>query len=256
MLKYTHIYENIPLQTLFMGRNLLYFDIIDSTNTFLIENTEQYSEGTVVVAGEQTAGRGQRGNQWLANPNENLTFSILLKPNFIAAQNQFELNMMICLALQKSLSVFLGEGTKIKWSNDIFFGNKKIAGVLIENTLKGTQIESSVIGIGLNVNQTNFEYPHASSMQNITGKKYLLENILITILKYIEEGYLLLKNTNISLKMHYLTHLFRFNEKAFFKTGNQIWEGKIIEVENSGKLVIENLQGICSFEFKQVEFII
>ncbi len=256
MLHYTHKYADLKLETLFVGRNLVYFETINSTNTYLTEKSDEYSEGTIILAGEQTAGRGQRGNQWQSNPNENLTFSLLLKPNFMAAQNQFELNMMICLALQKSLSIFLGDETKIKWSNDIFCGNKKIAGVLIENTLKGTQIENSVIGIGLNVNQISFDYPHASSMQHITGKKYLLENILITILKYIEEGYLLLKNTNISLKMHYLTHLYRFNTKAFFKTNDEVWEGKIIDIESSGKLVIENLQGICSFEFKQVEFII
>lgn len=249
-------YTDLRLETLFIGHNLLYFEKLDSTNTFLSQNIEKYLEGTVIIAGEQTAGRGQRGNQWKSNPNENLTFSLLLKPNFIIPQNQFDLNMVICLALQKTLSVFLGEGVKIKWPNDIFYNNKKIAGVLIENTLKGTQIENTIVGIGLNINQIDFDYPHASSMQAITAKKYQLENILINLLKNIEEYYLMLKNTNNLLKKHYLEHLYRFNEDSFFRANNETWKGKIIDVERSGKLVIENLQGICSFEFKQVEFII
>lgn len=251
-----HQYIDLPLETLFIGRNIIYFDVLDSTNTFLSQNIDKYLEGTLIIAGEQTAGRGQRGNQWQSNPNENLTFSLLLKPNFISPQNQFDFNMMICLALQKTLADFLGNDVKVKWSNDIFYKDKKIAGVLIENTLKSTQIENTIVGIGLNVNQIQFDYPNASSMQHITGKKYQLENILVNLLKNIEEYYLLLKNGNNFLKKHYLLHLYRFNQYSFFRTNDEIWQGKIIDIENSGKLVIENQQGICSFEFKQVEFII
>lgn len=244
------------MKTLFTGQNLIHLQSCTSTNSFLIENINQYLEGTIIWASEQTAGKGQRGNVWKSNAGENLTFSILLKPTFLEAKAQFQLNMAICLAICESLRCFLGEEVKIKWSNDIFYKDKKLCGILIENILKGTNLEYSIIGIGLNINQTYFEYEQATSLKKITGLHYNIENILNSIVENIEKQYLTLKKTNNSLKKHYLSHLYRFNEVAkYFTTEIGEWKGKIIDVKDSGHLVIEKDNDILSFDLKEIIFV-
>eukprot|EP01137_Pigoraptor_chileana_P015025 Opistho-2@5140 len=107
----------------------------------------------VIITDNQTAGRGQRGNVWEASIGENLTFSLILKPNFLKASEQFQLNVAVSLGVLDCLSEYIDEDLKVKWSNDIYFQNQKMGGILIENTLQGYQIGYSVIGIGLNINQ-------------------------------------------------------------------------------------------------------
>ena len=145
--------------TRFVGHRLVKLIKVDSTSSYLktlLSNFEPLVQGTVIMADEQYAGRGQNNNKWLSQRGKNLTFSIYLVPHFLAAHQQFKLNQAITLGITDSLTKLLGNSCKIKWPNDIYFKEDKIGGVLIENTVRGNKISESVIGIGLNVNQTVF----------------------------------------------------------------------------------------------------
>ena len=149
----------IPANTLFVGKNLVFVPDCPSTNTLALQITQQSpaKEGTLVITDNQTAGKGQRGNVWEAEPRQNLTFSLILKPGFLAVSKQFYLNVVICLALKDYLMEKISRTVYIKWPNDILVHEKKISGVLIENQLQGAHISNSIVGIGLNMNQKTIQ---------------------------------------------------------------------------------------------------
>ncbi len=233
-----------------------------STNDFaaqIIQSDENVFEGMVIVTDNQTAGRGQRGNTWEASVGENLTFSVIFKPSFLKANNQFQLNVAISLGVFDFLSEFIDEGLTVKWSNDIYYENQKMGGILIENTLQGYHIGYSVVGIGLNINQTQFGNLRATSLRNITQNplKYDLSEMLKKLLESLEKNYLQIKNNNYeSLKMRYLSNLFRFEEYHYFRKNGQQFLGQIVGIDETGKLGIETDGIVLYFDFKEVEFVI
>ena len=216
-------------------------------------------EGTVIITDNQTAGRGQRGNIWETSTGENLTFSLILKPNFLKASEQFQLNVAISMGVFDFLSEFIDENLKVKWSNDIYYGDKKLGGILIENSLQGYQIGHSITGIGLNINQTEFTNKRATSLRKITQNplKYDLSELLKKLLENIEINYLKIKNKDYNLlKISYLSSLYRFEEYYYFKRNGQQFTGKIIGIDETGKLGIETDGNVIYFDFKEVEFVI
>src|SRR5690349_7854438 len=163
-----------------MGHSVVFMPECHSTNdeaSRLIESSSHVVEGTVVITDSQTSGRGQRGNTWITEPGKNLTFSLLMKPTFLNAQDQFLLNKAFSLGLYDYLNATLQATVKIKWPNDMVVNDKKICGILIENQIQGQNIQNSIVGIGLNVNQENFSIPTATSMK-VLGKDFTLENVL------------------------------------------------------------------------------
>lgn len=253
---------NIQPNTLFAGKLIKYLPSCHSTNDFavqMIQSEHLVFEGTVIITDNQTAGRGQRGNIWETNAGENLTFSLILKPSFLKASDQFQLNVAISMGVFDFLSEFIDEDLSVKWSNDIYFGNKKMGGILIENSLQGYQIGHSVIGIGLNINQSNFDNLRATSLRNITQNplKYDLSEMLKKLLENLEKNYLKIKNDEYeSLKIRYLDNLFRFQEIHYFKSNEQQFLGKIVGIDETGKLGIETDRNVLYFDFKEVEFVI
>ena len=233
-----------------------------STNDFaaqIIQSGENVFEGTVIVTDNQTAGRGQRGNTWEASIGENLTFSIILKPNFLKASDQFQLNVAVSLGVFDFLNEFIDERLTVKWSNDIYHENQKMGGILIENTLQGYHIGYSVVGIGLNINQSQFGNLRATSLRNITQNplRYDLSEMLKELLECLEKNYLQIKNNNYeSLKVRYLTNLFRFEEYHYFRKNGHQFLGQIVGIDETGKLGIETEGIILYFDFKEVEFVI
>jgi BirA family transcriptional regulator, biotin operon repressor / biotin---[acetyl-CoA-carboxylase] ligase len=164
-----------------IGKELIWLQKTDSTNQYLQDmlKKSKMPEGTMVIADEQTEGRGQRGNHWESSTGENLTFSFIIYPDFLELTNQFMLSKIIALALF-DLLIGYNENVKIKWPNDIYIGKKKIAGILLENVIKGTKISNTIVGIGLNINQKIFPeaLPFASSLSLETGYDYKLPTIL------------------------------------------------------------------------------
>jgi len=250
--------------TFFTGRFLLHLPSVDSTNTFAKDYIAKNSpiDGTVILADDQFAGRGQIGNVWVSEPNKNLTFSIIYRTVFLAASEQFFLNMAIslgiCTLIEKELKKDANKSVKIKWPNDIYVDNKKIAGILIENTISGMHLNYSVIGIGLNVNQQDFpEGLSATSLYLEIGKEADKRKLLEELLASVEKYYLWLKDRKLSaLKMAYLPQLFRLGVVTRFKKGNLVFEGKIIDVELDGRLIIDLGNGREIFSFKEVELVV
>ncbi len=245
-------------QRLIIGNKILKLSEVDSTNRYLKEliiNSNQ-AEGVVVITNSQTNGVGQRGNVWCSEMNKNITFSILLKPK-IDVRKQFELTQVISLAIINFFNSIGIKGT-IKWPNDIFIDNEKVGGMLIENTIREGKIIDSIIGVGLNINQTEFpkNIVNASSLKLKTDLHYNLENILEELLNFIDKEYLAYK-TNLKKQLHsdYLDNLFRFNELNYFEIKGEKIEAIITGIDESGKLIlnINNLKQ--SFDLKEVKFL-
>ncbi|MBP6386248.1 MAG: biotin--[acetyl-CoA-carboxylase] ligase [Pseudarcicella sp.] len=254
---------NIQPKTSFCGKNLKYLPTCHSTNDELLKMIHSSSnfviEGAVIATDFQTAGRGQRGNTWESKAGENMIFSMVLKPNFLQPMQQFQLNMVVSLALYDFLIFYGNEDIKIKWPNDMYFQNKKIAGILIENVLMGNSINYSVIGVGLNINQTLFQNTNATSLRCITGQPfdYSVPELLSKLLESIENRYLQLQNGYAHLvKSDYLKALFRLNIYSFFKDSNGEFEAKITEIDEYGRLVVETQLEERIYDFKEIQFVL
>ena len=194
--KYTM--QNNTISALFVGQNLITIKEVDSTNTFLkniVSNSKPLMEGTVIMAEHQTAGKGQQQNGWHSEAGKNLIFSLLLFPQFLLPDSSFNLLTAISLGVIKPLQKVLGKDCRIKWPNDIYYGQKKLGGILIENALAGQTIKHAVIGIGININQEKFpaHLPNPVSLLQILQKKSDIKEVLLQICAGIEFYYLKLK---------------------------------------------------------------
>jgi len=254
--------QNNIFSGLFVGQNFVTLKEVDSTNNFLRDlasNSKPLMEGTVIMAENQFAGRGQQQNGWYTEPGKNLTFSLLLKPQFLAIADQFDLTRVISLGVFDALEPLLGEKLKIKWPNDIYYGDYKLGGILIENLIQAGQIKNSIIGIGTNVNQESFpaKLPNAISVKQILHQDYDLKTLLAEICRNIEAWYLNLKAEKVlNVRNTYLRRLYWLNENKSFKSQKGIFKGTIKSVRDNGLLVVENNnREEVEFNLKQIEFL-
>lgn len=245
--------------TLFVGQQLLFIASCASTNSeaqqLLIKN--EATEGCAVVTHRQTQGRGQRGNSWEAEPGQNITLSVILSPSFLAARQQFYLNMAVSLAV---LDLLLEQGlqqARVKWPNDLFFEDKKLGGILIENTVNSQALQHSIIGIGLNVNQTHFASSTATSVANVCGHTLDLEKLTVRLLELLEKRYLQLRGGHTArLKYEYLQGLYRYQEVHPFKIGSEQVQGQIQGVDEAGRLAVQIGQELRYFDLKEIAHVI
>lgn len=213
------------------------------------------AEGTIIITDHQTAGKGQRGNSWEAEQGKNLTFSLLLKPQFLSLDRQFFLNIISSLAVSEVLTHYFPKKIKIKWPNDIYAENLKISGILIQNLLRNSSISHSVIGIGVNINQREFKEPKATSLNLITGEQYSLLSLLKKLLFALEKYYDLLVTGKLHiLQDSYLKNLYWKNEKHMFRA-ESFFEGEIVGIDEIGKLLVNTGGETKSFSFKEIEFV-
>jgi BirA family biotin operon repressor/biotin-[acetyl-CoA-carboxylase] ligase len=248
----------IPANTLFIGKNLVFVPDCHSTNTLALQLAQQSSaiDGTIVITDHQTAGKGQRGNVWEAEAGMNLTFSLILKPKFLAINKQFYLNIAICLALRDYLKEKTTHIIHIKWPNDILVHGKKISGVLIENQLQGTEILNSIAGIGFNVNQKHFLSPAATSLSNLSPFTFDLDTELSVLLGFIESRYLQLRQDKYELLMNgYLEALYRRHEHHSFSSRYGSFEGIIEDIDPMGKLRIRSENELRSFGVQEIKYL-
>ena len=252
--------QNIAPKTLFTGQQLVYLPQCDSTNNIahdlLIKN--KATEGCVVITSAQTRGRGQRGNSWEAEPGKNITLSVVLNPSFIAVAKQFSLSIAVSLAVADLVKAFLPEQRlKVKWPNDLYYGNKKLGGILIENTISNLYLQHSIIGIGLNINQLSFTNNQAVSLAQLTGEEYALETIIEQLLSCLEVRYLELKQGKLAKqKFEYLQILFHYQEEYNYQIADTIISGKILGVAENGKLGLQVNNEIKYFDFKEISYIL
>lgn len=249
------------INTLFTGKVLLEFEELPSTNDYaseLLAKTKPI-EGTVISATYQYAGRGQIGSRWLAAAAENITMSIILYPTFVMARQQFLLSQFCALAIRDTLATYLGSAVSIKWPNDIYVQNRKIAGILIQNTLSGQFLQNSIFGIGININQLNFppELPHATSLAQLTGQIHDLKAIRDQCFSCFEQRYLQLKQQKTgSIQSDYLEQLlFLGKDGQFENSEGVIFSGTITGTDESGQLLVLTAKGTQAFEPKSIRFL-
>ncbi len=246
---------------LFVGKVHLHFPELDSTNRYALDliSKSNPSEGTVISTDNQAQGRGQIGSIWESTPEKNLTLSIILYPHFLLPRQQFYLNQAISLGVYDFFARFIPDGLKIKWSNDLYVKDRKIAGILIQNSISSHKIKASVVGLGLNVNQRIFgdNLPNPTSLSLETQKDYLLKDLLLTLFSCIEKRYLQLKKGSKDLlDKDYLQKLYRYQEKASYqRPDGSIFYGEIIGLDPNGKLKIVHEQGQEVFGIKEIKFL-
>ncbi len=243
------------------NKKTIFLTEVESTNNYAnqLVLSKAAEHGTVVLAQHQKKGKGQQGNSWESEAEKNLLASIILFPRFLPAGKQFYLSKIASLAITKFLQSETNQ-ISIKWPNDIYIGNKKVAGILIENAVKGQNLSSSVVGIGLNLNQEIFvsDAPNPVSLKQITGNDYDVKKVAELIADNINFWYLQLENGNFEeIDTAYLSALFRLNEWGVFVKQEKQFEARIKGIGEFGHLMLEERNGVITeYMFKEVEFVI
>lgn len=244
-------------KTLFIGKNVVFVDQCPSTNDLanrLIPTT--VGEGTVVIANQQSAGKGQRGNSWESKAGQNLTFSIILRPGFLAINDQFFLTVVVALGVYDYLKSKGLQLVQIKWPNDLLVNEKKICGILIENQLQGGFIASSILGIGINILQEEFSINTATSLKNETKNDFSLPVEFDQVLSFLEKRYLQLRNNKrTDLLNDYLKGLYRINQPATYKSQDEHFIGTIQGVNAIGKLELLVNNEVRTFDLKEIQYV-
>ena len=250
------------LKTLFTGKNAIRLDETASTNLAASEQILSHNpaDGTAVLAKFQTAGKGQAGATWESEYGQNLLVSYIFFPSFIEPKDLFVLNKAVGLGVYDYIKSQLKSDVFIKWPNDIYYRDKKIAGILIENSVTFSEVNHSVVGIGINVNQQKFKKytPEAESLRNATTKQYNLEDCFAGLSNCLEARYLQLKKAGYkTINKDYRNALYLLGEYfPFRKRGGAIFRARILGVMDDGKLVLEDEKGrLETFRFKEVSFI-
>ena len=239
-----------------MEYQIIHIDETDSTNRWLKEKGGEAA--MVVVAEYQTAGKGCGKNSWESERGKNLTFSMLVHPSErplrIQAKEQFRITEVVSVALCKTLQPYIYNKVEIKWPNDIYVGHRKICGVLIENRLQGSDIKDSIIGIGLNVNQTVFvsDAPNPVSLYQLTKLKTDLDELLIRFLTEFDSAY-----QCVTTPIAYRQRLYRKGKEGLYRDGNGVFTAKLENVFFDGRLLLVDQDGQERiYAFKEVQFII
>lgn len=236
---------------------------VDSTNSYLMREASSLDAPLMVIARSQTAGRGQRGNSWESEPGKNLTFSVLYRPESFPAVSQFSISEATAFAVVDFLALH-GIEAKVKWANDIYVGDKKICGILIQHSLMGPKIGHSVLGIGINVNQTEFlsDAPNPISMKQITGKTYDLDELANQIAACIESRLekIYSEADRDALHVEFKENLWRGDGKLYpftdTATGER-FEASISDIDPHGPMTLRlSDASIRTYSFKEVAFLI
>ena len=226
----------------------MFIEQTNSTNTLLKELIAKGQEPDFIYAGYQTAGRGQTGNSWESEKGKNLICSILLPPN----KNLYFLNIAVSVAILR----LFDEPLTIKWPNDIYWKDKKLAGILLENAIIGNEVKYTIAGIGLNVNQTEFvsDAPNPVSLKQISGKEYAIDPLMQDLLEAVHT---VLNEPEEAVWSEYKAHLYRREGYWPFADQNGTFEAQIEDVLPSGEIVLRDKNGqLHTYGFKQIKNIL
>lgn len=234
------------------------FDTLTSTNDEAFN--PRYGEGDVIVAEHQSEGRGQRGHKWIGGQGENLMLTAVFEPSFLPPVRQFLLSEAVALALVDAMREW-GIEVKIKWTNDIYVGDRKLVGILIEHKLSEGRLNRSIVGIGLNVNQLDFDasLPNPVSMAQAAGHKFDKDMVLESLVGCLQRRYSQLREGRFEqLEAEYSRRLYRLDEKHWFALPDgERSRGIIRGIDISGALKVENEEGkVNSYMFKEIEFVL
>ena len=234
------------METLFVGKNLIFLPVTDSTNSHAMELLKNVNlpEGTTVQAAQQSNGKGQRGATWVAEPESNLTLSVILRPGFLRVHESFFLYLIAALATYDTTSQLLADSqfdVRIKWPNDIYVNGNKSCGILIENKLNSDFVSATVIGIGMNVNQLSFEGLNATSLAILMGKSIDLRKAADVLFSHLEKYYLLLRNRQLQqLRQLYTSRMLGLGQELSFNYRSEIKRLRIEGITDSGLLRLQD----------------
>ena len=245
---------------------MIHLNETDSTNRYLQQlcqeaGNNKVEEFTTVCADYQTAGKGQRGNSWEAAKGANLLFSFVCYPTFVPIRQQFVLSQLISLGIKETLDEYCSD-ISIKWPNDIYWKEKKMCGILVENDLQGNSIGRCISGIGLNINQEVFlsDAPNPISLKQITGKHYQRETILEKVMQRIEQSYQKLKEDSAyasELATRYAASLFRREGLHCYQDKDGLFNARLVRVEADGRFVLmDEANQERSYLFKEVQYVL
>lgn len=233
---------------------------VDSTNSWLAQHSAEFEGPTLLFCHEQKAGRGQKGNTWESQPGKNITASLLFYPKNFEARHQFLISEAISLAIIDFLTE-LGVSARVKWPNDIYVGDKKICGILVEHVITGSNISRTIAGFGININQTEFlsDAPNPISLALITGKFYNVESLVMKLSTNLEK-YLGKISQDNDLHKDFLSVLWR-HDGRFYKFYDhksvEMIEARIHSVATDGVLTLETKKGLFrNYMFKEIEYIL
>lgn len=230
------------LQRVFPQFILKKLEEVGSTNLYVEQllTKERLPEGSVVYTENQSAGIGHADNKWESEPGKNMTATIILNPQFLQAVDQFYITVIASLSVAETVESFLpGIKAQIKWPNDVFAGHRKIAGILIKNFIMGSLIDTSIVGVGLNINQTEFFHaPNATSLKIISGKDMQPTEVLTKWHSTLAENYVLLKNDRQALMDLYLSKMYLKDIPADYLIGDRMVRAAITGVDRHGLLVL------------------
>ena len=240
----------------FFSKNNFKLNEIDSTNKFLYElnKTKHFNEPVVAMADYQTSGRGRNDSSWESKRGENLLLSILFNHELKIAE-QFNFSIIISLSIRKLISDYVKEKVYIKWPNDIIVCNKKISGFIIDNIIRKNTVNTSIVGIGMNINQLFFSefIPPAISLSNLTDKAYDLNNIKDRLLIHIDTYYNNLTNNHLK---EFNKHLYLKNKIQPFEVNKKIMKAKILGVNEKGELLVNQNGKKKSYIVNQIKYLL
>lgn len=241
--------------------NVIYFDELDSTNAHLKSNISEYKHGDCIVANHQTAGRGQLGTEWVSKPHENVMCSFLVDWSKVKIVDQFQISKLVAIVVLSEIKALLPDHeVKIKWPNDIYIEDHKVAGILIENTLNHIYVDKSIIGIGINANQVKF--PDFNG-KKVTSLRNMLDGEEVNIYELIKRiGDDLMQEVAFgrihdskTLNRVYLNHLLGYRQERRFTDKDGEFTGIIKGIDPQGRLMIEDQKRIKIYDLKEIQFI-
>ena len=241
-----------------IGKPFIILDSVDSSNNYAMGQVHAglASHGYAYFANHQFAGKGQRGKSWIGEPGENIAISIVLNASYPGNQNPFLLSAAIALAGRDLLQELLKTDVSIKWPNDLYWGDRKTGGILIENIYHGRDWKFAVVGIGINVNQTKFpENIRAVSIKKVTGEKFDAIELALRLCGKIEIRYRMLFDSSHRLIEEYSDHLFKKNQLVKLRKGNIVFETKVDHVSPTGQLITrDSIER--NFDFGEIEWVL
>lgn len=243
------------------SNKIIYFEKVDSTNEEAekLVYSRQLEEYTVIVTDFQLKGKGVGSNTWHSDPAMNILMSIVLHPWFLNPTDQFMINKVVSLAVVNCIAQFLPEKSiYIKWPNDIYVEDRKIAGILSKNIIMGHQFNSCIVGIGLNVNQITFDpdVPNPVSLAKLTGSAVDRELVLENLTDQIKTSYERLRTGNFGeIDQDYLSTLLNYNRSAIYESQGKRFEGIIRNVDPFGRLILETGGEIKKYDMKEITLI-
>ncbi|WP_367913483.1 biotin--[acetyl-CoA-carboxylase] ligase [Leadbetterella sp. DM7] len=241
-------------KSLFVGQKQIYLPHCHSTNDVAsgLSQNGTFTDGTLVITDYQSKGRGQRGTQWEGEPGKNLMMSLLLDTSFLDVARQFDLSLCAALGVHAALRSAGLANARVKWPNDLYAGNRKIGGILIENILRESRLRSSVVGIGINISQNTFGNLQASSL-SLEGCTVDRDTLAEQVCFYFEQYYLRLQQGD-DLRREYLPVLLGLNEEREYISGDTKFTGIIRGISETGQLIVESELPRKNFDIKEISF--